>query len=257
MASKEAAVARKEAELQAREKDLTSREAELRRAGALQPRKNWPILFPLIHHGIAGDIPRPMQYQVRLAYWCYLGLVVCLIYNFVGACAMVALKAPDRMSSWFLATIYCIAGIPLAMVFWYNKLYNTAANNGSLGYVGFFIGFAVHVAFSTWAAIAVPLAGDRWSFTGWVAALRAFDVSAAGGIIFIIGSSLWTVEALASYWCLKVVSFAVATTDLSAATQLAASLRHKSDSAARLLELDGLLGMDTKKRDDCTCICWQ
>lgn len=55
------------------------------------------------------------------------GLVVCLIYNFAGACAMVALKAPDRMSSWFLATIYCIAGIPLAMVLWYNKLYNTAA----------------------------------------------------------------------------------------------------------------------------------
>lgn len=71
-AAREAAIARKEAELLAREKDLTSREAELRRMGAKFPRKNWPVCFPLIHHDIAGDIPREMQGQVRLAYWCYL-----------------------------------------------------------------------------------------------------------------------------------------------------------------------------------------
>lgn len=72
LAAREAALARKEAELVAREKDLGSREAELRRAGALAPRKNWPMCFPLIHHDIAGDIPKESQGQVRLAYWCYL-----------------------------------------------------------------------------------------------------------------------------------------------------------------------------------------
>lgn len=90
MAAKEAALARKEAELQAREKDLSSREADLRRAGALQPRKNWPILFPLIHHDIAGDIPQPMQHQVRLAYWCYLVRITTV------AAALVAYAAGGR-----------------------------------------------------------------------------------------------------------------------------------------------------------------
>lgn len=58
---------------------------------------------------------------------CYLGLVVCLLYNFAGACAMVGLGAPDRMSSWFLAAIYLIAGVPLGLLLWYMKLYNTVA----------------------------------------------------------------------------------------------------------------------------------
>jgi hypothetical protein len=40
---------------------------------------------------------------------------------------MVGLGAPDRMSSWFLAAIYLIAGVPLGLLLWYMKLYNTVA----------------------------------------------------------------------------------------------------------------------------------
>eukprot|EP00879_Flechtneria_rotunda_P021332 GHRR01022482.1.p1 GENE.GHRR01022482.1~~GHRR01022482.1.p1 ORF type:complete len:278 (+),score=76.22 GHRR01022482.1:828-1661(+) len=204
LAAREAAIVQREAALLAKERELRNREAELRQNG-LGPRKNWPVCFPLIHHDIAADIPPGSQPMVRMAYYCYLGLIVSLLYNLFGACAMVGFRAPDKMSSWFLAIIYCIAGIPLAMVFWYNKLYNVAASNGALGYLGFFIGFAIHTAFSAWAAIAVPLAGERWSFTGFVAALRAFDVGTAAGVIYLIGSCLWSIEALASLWCLKMV----------------------------------------------------
>jgi hypothetical protein len=31
------------------------------------------------------------------------------------------------MSSWFLAAIYLIAGVPLGLLLWYMKLYNTFA----------------------------------------------------------------------------------------------------------------------------------
>lgn len=79
LTAKEAALAKKEAELLARERDVASREAELKRAGHMIPRKNWPICFPVTHHDISGDIPREMQGQVRLAYWCYLVRVVILI----------------------------------------------------------------------------------------------------------------------------------------------------------------------------------
>ncbi|KAF6264121.1 scamp family-domain-containing protein [Scenedesmus sp. NREL 46B-D3] len=205
--TREAALAQKEAALKAKEKELQERETELRRNGGLQPRKNWPLCFPILHHDIAKDIPASSQGTVRLAYWCYLGLVLCLLYNFAGACAMVGLGAPDRMSSWFLAAIYLIAGVPLALLLWYMKLYNTVANDGAVGMLGFFIVFFIHVGFCTWAAIAPPLAGERWSFTGFVAALRAFDVSKVGGVLYIIGACLWTMEAFASWWCLKTVYF--------------------------------------------------
>ncbi|WIA15216.1 hypothetical protein OEZ85_001894 [Tetradesmus obliquus] len=207
IAAREAALSQKEAALKAKEKELQAREAELSKSGGLGPRKNWPLCFPIIHHDIAKDIPASSQGAVRMAYWCYLGLVVCLLYNFAGACAMVGLGAPDRMSSWFLAAIYLIAGVPLGLLLWYMKLYNTVANDGAVGMLGFFIVFIIHVGFCTWAAIAPPLAGERWSFTGFVAALRAFDVSKVGGVLYIIGACLWTLEAAASWWCLKMVYF--------------------------------------------------
>lgn len=46
----------KEKELAAREAELNRREEELRKAGALVPKKNWPICYPILHHDIAGDV---------------------------------------------------------------------------------------------------------------------------------------------------------------------------------------------------------
>lgn len=53
---------------------------------------------------------------------------------------------------------------------------------------------------------AFPFSSEQWSFAGFVTAIKAFDISAFAGIIYIVGASLWTLEALFSLWVLKDVS---------------------------------------------------
>lgn len=57
------------------------------------------------------------------------------------------------------------------------------------------------------ACAAFPFSSEQWSFAGFVTAIKAFDISAFAGIIYIVGASLWTLEALFSLWVLKDVSF--------------------------------------------------
>jgi hypothetical protein len=51
----------------------------------------------------------------------------------------------------------------------------------------------------------VPLAGERWSMTGFIAAMRAFDEAKYAGVLFLVGASFWVLEALWSLWTLKSV----------------------------------------------------
>jgi hypothetical protein len=46
-----------------------------------------------------------------------------------------------------------LTGVPLAFVFWYKRLYNAAATDRALSYLGFFLLFGVHTGFCIWAAI--------------------------------------------------------------------------------------------------------
>ena len=55
--------ARRKEQLDLREKELAAREAELKRqqdaliaSGAIKPKKNWPICYPVTHHDIKGDV---------------------------------------------------------------------------------------------------------------------------------------------------------------------------------------------------------
>ena len=52
----------------------------------------------------------------------------------------------------------------------------------------------------------MPISTERWSFTGFLSAMRAFDVSGFLGIMYIAGACLWSLEALWSFWTLKSVS---------------------------------------------------
>ena len=85
--------------LDARERDLAAREAavaraeaDLRRGGGAAsaaaavggPVKNWPRCCPFVHHDIAGEVPASAQGAVRAAYWAFLGLVACLLFNTVA-----------------------------------------------------------------------------------------------------------------------------------------------------------------------------
>lgn len=51
------------------------------------------------------------------------------------------------------AVIYWITGIPLSVYFWYRRLYNAARDDGTVGYIAFFLFFSVHIAFCIWCAI--------------------------------------------------------------------------------------------------------
>jgi hypothetical protein len=52
----------------------------------------------------------------------------------------------------------------------------------------------------------MPISTERWSFTGFLSAMRAFDITYFIGVLYIVGACLWSVEALWSFWTLKSVS---------------------------------------------------
>lgn len=49
--------------------------------------------------------------------------------------------------------VYLLCGIPLSWWLWYKRLYNGAKADSTLGFLGFFLWFALHCAFCIWAAI--------------------------------------------------------------------------------------------------------
>ncbi|KAK9819936.1 hypothetical protein WJX72_004131 [[Myrmecia] bisecta] len=199
---------RKEAELNAREKELKRREDELRRAGGGRPEKNWPICYPITHHDIAGEVPADSQRVVRKGYYSFLGLMVCLTFNWFGALiAMCAINPGDgRLAGFFLATIYWLAGVPGAWILWYMRLYHAAIKDRAFTYAWFFLLYLVHIAFCLWSAIAPPLPmTNDWSHTGYIVCLKAFDKNTFTGVIYVIGAVLWTMESLWSFWTLKSV----------------------------------------------------
>jgi len=203
IAAREEALRKKEAELAAKEKNLREREKDLESRGGGK-KKNWPVCFPLLHHDIAGEIPEKSKRCVRTIYMAWWGLCWCLCYNFFAASVMLGYKdAGDRIASWFLAVIYMLLGVPLAFWSWYLRMYRAARDESTLGYIGFFICFLIHVGYCIWAAIAVPFSTERWSFAGWVTAMVAFDQDVFPGVVYIIGACFWTLESLLSLWCLK------------------------------------------------------
>ncbi|KVH89591.1 SCAMP-like protein, partial [Cynara cardunculus var. scolymus] len=82
---------KKERELQSREADLRKREEIVKRkeeaaarAGIVLEEKNWPPIFPIIHHDIANEIPIHLQKLQYVAFTTYLGLVLCLLWNIIA-----------------------------------------------------------------------------------------------------------------------------------------------------------------------------
>ena len=53
---------------------------------------------------------------------------------------------------------------------------------------------------------APPILFNRWSYAGWLTALvQALPTKAVVGIFYIVGASLWTLEAVLSVWVLQLV----------------------------------------------------
>ncbi|EFJ49365.1 hypothetical protein VOLCADRAFT_80622 [Volvox carteri f. nagariensis] len=187
---------RKEAELAAKEKQLKELEAKL----SEQNKKNWPICYPILYHDISAEIPPKGRRVVREGYMAWWGLVICLIWNWFCTCVMLGQNVNQKVPSWFLALVYLITGVPLSWWLWYKRLYNGAKADSAFSFIWFFIWFAVHTAFCTWAAIAFPFSANQWSFAGFITALNALDKNYFAGVVYLVGAGCWTVLAAWSCW---------------------------------------------------------
>ncbi len=204
----EADLNKREAELNKREAELKRLETELARNGVvLSSKKNWPKYCSVVHHNIAEDIPENLQWTVRSAYFCYVGLLVCLFWNFMGCCG--AWIVDGSIAAFLFGSLYVVGGVPGAWWLWYGRLYKATMKDSAFGYGLFFLTFTTaHLIFVGWSAIAPPII-NSWSHTGfWVGAQEVQSESQALAIIYYIGGGLWSAEFLWSFWTLKKVYWA-------------------------------------------------
>lgn len=193
----------KEAELKKREQDLKRKEDAIARAGIVIEEKNWPPLFPIIHHDIANEIPIHLQRMQYVAFTTWLGLIVCLLWNFIAV--TVAWINGEGPTIWFLAIIYFISGVPGGYVFWYRPLYRAMRTDSALKFGWFFLSYMFHIAFCVFAAVAPPIVFKGKSLTGILPAIDVLSDHAISGIFYFIGFAFFTLESLISIWVIQQV----------------------------------------------------
>ncbi|KAK8457467.1 hypothetical protein SEVIR_3G192300v4 [Setaria viridis] len=194
---------KKEKELQAMEAELNKRERELKRkeeaasqAGIVIEEKNWPPLFPLIHHNISNEIPIHLQRTQYLAFSSFLGLIGCLFFNVIATTT--AWIKGEGVIIWLLAIIYFISGAPGAYVLWYRPLYNAMRTESALKFGWFFLFYMIHIIFCVWAAVAPPFPFKGKSLAGILPAIDVISKSAIVGIFYFVGFGLFCLESLLS-----------------------------------------------------------
>ncbi|KNA26133.1 hypothetical protein SOVF_000240 [Spinacia oleracea] len=201
--SKEKELQAKEAELRKKEQDLKRREDAISRAGIVIEEKNWPPFLPIIHHDIANEIPVHLQKLQYVAFSTYLGLVFCLLWNFVAV--TIAWIKGEGVKIWLLAIIYFISGVPGAYVFWYRPLYRAMRTDSALKFGWFFIAYSVHIGFCILAAVAPPIVFEGRSLTGILPAIDVLSENAIIGTLYLVGFGFFVLEVLLSIWVIQQV----------------------------------------------------
>ncbi|GAA0170005.1 transfer/carrier protein [Lithospermum erythrorhizon] len=203
MKKKQRELQAKEAELKKREQELKRREDAIARAGVVIEEKNWPPLFPIIHHDIANEIPVHLQKTLYVAFTTWLGLAFCLLWNFVAV--TLAWTQGEGVTIWLLSIIYLISFVPLAYVSWYRPLYRAMRNDSALKFGWFFLSYLFHIGFCIVAAVAPPIFFKGKSLTGILPALEVLINSALVGIFYFIGFGFFCIETLISIWVIQQV----------------------------------------------------
>ncbi|XP_074312281.1 secretory carrier-associated membrane protein 1-like [Silene latifolia] len=193
----------KEAELKKKEQDIKRREDAIARSGIVIEEKNWPPVFPLIHHDIPNEIPIHLQQLQYVAFTTYLGLVFCLLWNIVAV--TVAWSKGGGVKIWLLAIIYFVSGAPLAYVMWYRPLYRAMRTDSALKFGWFFITYSIHICFCILAAIAPPIVFEGKSLTGILPAIDVLSDNAIIGILYLVGFGFFVLEVLLSIWVIQQV----------------------------------------------------
>ncbi|XP_018479893.1 secretory carrier-associated membrane protein 5 [Raphanus sativus] len=200
---KEKELQAKEAELKRREQDIKRKEDAAARAGIVIEVKNWPPLFPLIHHDIANEIPIPLQRLQYIAFSTYLGLVLALFWNIIAVTT--AWIKGGGVTIWLLALIYFISGVPGGYVLWYRPLYRAFRNESVLSFGWFFLFYMLHIAFCVFAAVAPPIFFKGNSLAGILPALDMLSSQALVGIFYFIGFAFFCLESVVSIWVIQQV----------------------------------------------------
>ncbi|KAM7492277.1 hypothetical protein LguiA_035198 [Lonicera macranthoides] len=200
---KEKELKAKEAELKKREQELKRREDAIARAGIVIEDKNWPPFFPIIHHDIPNEIPIHLQKLQYVAFTTFLGLAVCLLWNFVAVTT--AWIKGEGPTIWFLAIIYLISGVPGAYVLWYRPLYRAMRTDSALKFGWFFLSYIFHIGFCVLAAVAPPIIFKGKSLAGILPAIDLLGDQAMVGIFYLIGFALFAVESMMSIWVIQQV----------------------------------------------------
>uniref|UniRef100_A0A0E0DHT8 Secretory carrier-associated membrane protein n=1 Tax=Oryza meridionalis TaxID=40149 RepID=A0A0E0DHT8_9ORYZ len=190
-----------ETDLKRREADIKRREEALRNAGVPMEDKNWPPFFPIIHHDIANEIPANLQKLQYLAFASWLGIVLCLSWNFIAVIVCWIKEGDSKL--FFLATIYALLGIPLSYLIWYRPLYRAMRTNSAFSFGWFFLCYLIHIGFCIIAAIAPPIVFHGKSLTGILAAIDTFSEHVIIGIFYFVGFALFCLETLLSIGVLQ------------------------------------------------------
>lgn len=66
------------------------------------------------------QIPAALQGTVSKAYYSYLAMVLCMIFNCFGSLMALCVigNGDGRLSGWFLSVIYLVAGVPIGWWAW-------------------------------------------------------------------------------------------------------------------------------------------
>ncbi|KAK1422874.1 hypothetical protein QVD17_18163 [Tagetes erecta] len=201
--AKEKELEAKEAELKKREEELKKREDAIAQAKIVIEEKNWPPFYPVIHHDIANEIPIHLQKIQYVAFGSWLGLILCLTWNFVAVTA--AWFQGQGTSIWLLAVIYVITGIPGSYFLWYRPLYRAMRDDSALKFGFFFMTYIAHITFCAFASLAPPFFIEGKSLAGIMPALDYLTWNASLGGVYFVGFALFALETTISIWVIQQV----------------------------------------------------
>lgn len=191
-----------EEELKRKEQEIRRREEALASTGFVVEKKNWPPFFPIMNHNIAGEIPLPSQKLMYIAFASWLGMLLCLVWNLIAV--SVALTRGAAITNWLLAVIYALAGCPGSYALWYKPLYRCMRKDSAVRFGWFFLTYMFHIGFCILVAVAPPIFGNLYSFTGVLSIILALN-STFVTIFYIVGCALFCLETLLSIWVLQKV----------------------------------------------------
>lgn len=190
-----------EADLKKREQEIKRKEDAFTRAGVTIEEKNWPPVFPIIHHDVTKEIPVHAQKLQYMAFASWLGIVLCLVYNVVAV--TVCWIRGGGVIIFLLANIYAFLGIPLSYLLWYRPLYRAMRTDSVLKFGLFFLLYMIHICFCIVASIAPPIVFHGKSLTGILAAIDTLSDQVLVGVFYFIGFGLFCLETLLSLWVLQ------------------------------------------------------